>query len=643
MADSTRNKASRRPVVASATGNEPSTSGGSSMPGGSGDGEDEREERRRGTGRKPSRKKRKTESGRTAAAVTLETKEEERKERQHIKDSRAELERKKGEAISEGMSYVILMFFFGLVSSPVFLFALGFAAQVVCQCVGIHPATLKLIRDTWRNERKMYSTDTSTRGKVIRRDDKRVKFMETHMKALENFISSKHNKGECVFKRDMRKFLQEIEGVKLSKKTITRVLRTYGYMRKRGRLKVPELTPERKERILLFVRQYNEAKKLEAAGTHVIVYMDESFVHQWHASPYSFFKKGCEFIGRLTGKGKRLIIVHAITKDGPLVTEKDGFPISEGRFKAKGKGKATSKKGKDKDEASMVVELTGEWVWEARTAKGDYHATMDDDMFMQWLTRRLIPAFRAKYGGKKMILVLDNAPYHHGYDKTVKNPSTNTKLLNTELLRKYGVKKVTSGAKSFLVPSKGGFHSAPAGPSREDVALALRLYMQKHHPLLLQERVDALFSEQDDLHQLIWTPPYMPGFQPIELFWQHGKHYVSREYFKGRTMRQVWAQLRLGWYGDRKWQGGVGWNAADCGKLVGHAEKEMIKWVKKYGEGVFTGDTMGGLTFDLSDTTGLDQFEGEEETGVDQECDEALEDFEAAYADNGPEEGIAGE
>lgn len=82
---------------------------------------------------------------------------------------------------------------------------------------------------------------------------------------------------------------------------------------------------------------------------------------------------------------------------------------------------------------------------------------------------------------------------------------------------------------------------------------------------------------------------------------------------------------------------------ADCGKLVGHTDKNMLQWVKKYGEGVSTGGTMGGLMVDLSDTTGLDQFEGEEETGVDQECDEALEDFEAAYADNGPEEEIAGE
>ncbi len=38
---------------------------------------------------------------------------------------------------------------------------------------------------------------------------------------------------------------------------------------------------------------------------------------------------------------------------------------------------------------------------------------MDGTMFMKWVDIRLIPAFKAKYPGKTMILILDNAPYHH--------------------------------------------------------------------------------------------------------------------------------------------------------------------------------------------------------------------------------------
>ena len=39
---------------------------------------------------------------------------------------------------------------------------------------------------------------------------------------------------------------------------------------------------------------------------------------------------------------------------------------------------------------------------------GDYHNNMDADMFMIWVKNRLVPAFQARYPGKKMILVLDN-------------------------------------------------------------------------------------------------------------------------------------------------------------------------------------------------------------------------------------------
>ena len=38
---------------------------------------------------------------------------------------------------------------------------------------------------------------------------------------------------------------------------------------------------------------------------------------------------------------------------------------------------------------------------------------MDGTMFLKWLRNRLIPTFKALHGRKKLILVLDNAPYHH--------------------------------------------------------------------------------------------------------------------------------------------------------------------------------------------------------------------------------------
>lgn len=51
--------------------------------------------------------------------------------------------------------------------------------------------------------------------------------------------------------------------------------------------------------------------------------------------------------------------------------------------------------------------------------------------------------------------------------------------------------------------------------------VATRAYLQLHRPELLVERVGKFMHNHG--WQLIWTPLNMPGFQPIKLFWQHGK------------------------------------------------------------------------------------------------------------------------
>ena len=101
---------------------------------------------------------------------------------------------------------------------------------------------------------------------------------------------------------------------------------------------------KRLARIRRFLLEINAATKEEDAGHAVIVYMDESLVHQAHASVYSFFLldgrgEADSGFGRTTGKGQRMIIVHAITKHSPLVTRNDGFPIEERSFKDKATGR----------------------------------------------------------------------------------------------------------------------------------------------------------------------------------------------------------------------------------------------------------------------------------------------------------------
>ena len=45
-------------------------------------------------------------------------------------------------------------------------------------------------------------------------------------------------------------------------------------------------------------------------------------------------------------------------------------------------------------------------------------------------------------------------------------------------------------------------------------------------------------------YDLIYTPPYLPNVQPIELIWSYVKRQVAREYVHNRTSSQLMIDFR---------------------------------------------------------------------------------------------------
>ena len=137
--------------------------------------------------------------------------------------------------------------------------------------------------------------------------------------------------------------------------------------------------------------------------------MDESYIHQNHSSNFGLQtekqkKEGNE--NRKSSKGLRLIIIHAITPDGPLTTyNNDGTPVDD--IEWPGRTKDTPHSIHDKNK------LTCECLWVAQSHTGNYHNNANSEIFMQWVCKKLVPTFNKIYPHKKMILVADNAPYHH--------------------------------------------------------------------------------------------------------------------------------------------------------------------------------------------------------------------------------------
>ena len=125
-------------------------------------------------------------------------------------------------------------------------------------------------------------------------------------------------------------------------------------------------------------------------------------------------------MNKSSSKGSRIIILHAITHKQPLAQKRNGIPIESVYFKD---GSDTPRFLNDPDGL-----LTVECMWKSTTSTGDYYDNMNSEMFMNWVTQKLVLTFEAENEGKKMILILDNAAYHHKRDDGSLASSTKAEL-----------------------------------------------------------------------------------------------------------------------------------------------------------------------------------------------------------------------
>jgi transposase len=82
----------------------------------------------------------------------------------------------------------------------------------------------------------------------------------------------------------------------------------------------------------------------------------------------------------------------------------------------------------------------------------------------------------------------------------------------------------------------------------EELKVAFVSYLRDNKPEMLECKVEKFLHDKG--FKVIWTPPYCPDLQPIELFWAAGKNHSALYYFLGRTMKETVSHLREGWYGN---------------------------------------------------------------------------------------------
>jgi hypothetical protein len=333
-------------------------------------------------------------------------------------------------------------------------------------------------------------------------------------RALECTVKAEHTS----VKRIQQQLLEE-EHVHVGDFTLRRWLHELGYAWG-DKMWVGALTPEyRDARIRSFIWNHAAALRLQRHGTHIIVYLDESYIHSGHQRKKGWHpRRGPRKNNETRGDadtGKRLIILHAMTADAML----------------------------DDDDAVgsnflHEVTATAQFVFEAASFDdSDYHNTIDGEAFTLWVKNRLLPAFHKRYPVKKMIIVMDNASYHKPRDFDWITPYKMTKVACASFLVAQDLKQFTAERDGEPIVFKRSTWNQRAGnkssPSLKELQQAVKSHL-KQHPGINKTKIDKLLQPHG--HSIVWTPPFVPEVQPIELIWAYVKQLVAAQYTLNRNI-----------------------------------------------------------------------------------------------------------
>ncbi len=189
---------------------------------------------------------------------------------------------------------------------------------------------------------------------------------------IRQYVRSKNLLGQRVGIEKLRDYLIQEHGADIPTTTLWRTLRRWGFVHGTGKRRS---ALKERDYVILARRRYLRQKKANrnADGTlkRPEVYLDETFINKNHSSQFTWYlEEDGPWVNKPSGKGPRLIIVHAITRDGWVPGAK--------------------------------------LVFEAKKRTGDYHGQMNWDNFSRWFTEQLLPNIPAH-----SIIIMDNARYHN--------------------------------------------------------------------------------------------------------------------------------------------------------------------------------------------------------------------------------------
>lgn len=189
---------------------------------------------------------------------------------------------------------------------------------------------------------------------------------------VRDYIRKANKEGAYITLEMLWLYLEEVvPEQEFSIRTLGRTLDRWGFTFGKG---VRTQRFKEKDHVVVARQRYLRKKIANRKGKGMVrpeVYLDESYVNKNHSNDFVWYSDDDgPLIQKPTGKGERLIIMNAITKNGWVPDAKVTF-------------KSTRK-------------------------TGDYHGQMNQTMFTKWFREKLLPNIPAH-----SLIIMDNAAYHN--------------------------------------------------------------------------------------------------------------------------------------------------------------------------------------------------------------------------------------
>ena len=244
-----------------------------------------------------------------------------------------------------------------------------------------------ILSDYNKNNQELIELPPKTRGKPP------LKVSGDLIFHIRHHIRSVNMQGEHISVRNLRAWLlQELSTdipIMTLWRTLVRIGFTYGKNKRRSTLKEQDYVISARRK---YLREKISNRNDQGTSKRPEVYLDETYLNKNHSSGNTWFlNEDGPWVNKPSGKGPRLIIVHAITTKGWI----DG----------------------------------AELVFQAKKSTGDYHGQMNYDNFSKWFTNQLLPNIP-----DNSIIIMDNARYHNILaDDTFPTPRSNKQELQAWL------------------------------------------------------------------------------------------------------------------------------------------------------------------------------------------------------------------